>query len=270
MAETNIQWTWRWIGNRWIKGYTYNPWWGCVRVSEECVRCYAEGIAGHYGYDVWGPHQTTERRFFGDQHWSEPLVWNRQAEREGHRRSVFCASMADVFDEHPAVVPHRERLWRLIDATPWLNWLILTKRPQNILSMSPWSGPLWPDHIWVGTSVGLQKRADERIPYLLEVPAVVRFLSCEPLIGPLDLTPWLAEIQWVITGGESGAGARPLNPDWARSLRDQCQVAGVPYFFKQIGGRYHHSGGNLLDGREWRDMPPEFPARNETQEVAYV
>lgn len=259
MSETSIQWTWRQLSSgSWIKGYSWNPWWGCMRVSEECQHCYAEEIAKHYGHHVWGPAANTERRFFGEKHWSEPLTWNRKAQQSGHRASVFCASMADVYEEHPAVAPHREAFWELIEATPWLNWLILTKRPQNILSMSPWSTN-WPDNIWLGTSVGLQKRAEERLPYLLEVPAVVRFLSCEPLIGPVDLSAWISELQWVITGGESGVGARPLNLDWARALRQQCQDANVPYFFKQMGGRHHNSGGSELDGREWRGMPPEIP-----------
>lgn len=257
MAKTTIQWVSRVLPDGTvIPGYTFNSWWGCLKVSEECQKCYAEGIAAHYGHDVWGPSANTGRRLFGDKHWGEPLVWNRQAQAEGHRRSVFCASMADVYEDHPAIVEERARLWKLIDATPWLNWLLLTKRPENILAMSPWKG-IWPDNVWVGTSVGLQSRAEERIPYLLEVPAVVRFLSCEPLIGPVDLSPWISRLQWVISGGESGNDARPMNPEWARAIRNVCLGADVPYYFKQVGGRYHNSGGSLLDMREWRDMPPE-------------
>jgi protein gp37 len=241
-----------------IAGATWNPWWGCMKVSEECQRCYALDIAHHYiKEELWGPAATTERRLFGDKHWAEPLKWNRAAEREGHRRSVFCASMADVYEEHPQLDREREKLWKLIEVTPWLNWLLLTKRPRNILKMSPWGRSPWPDNVWIGTSVGLQKRAEERIPYLLEVPAVVRLLSCEPLVDPLDLSPWLKYLQWVIVGGESGIGARPMHPDWARSLRDQCLEASVPFYFKQWGGRTHAAGGRLLDGRTWDGMPPE-------------
>jgi protein gp37 len=109
---------------------------------------------------------TTPRRFFKEKHWQEPLTWNRQAEKQGHRRSVFCASMADVYEDHPAVVDERQKLWKLIEATPWLNWLLLTKRPENILLMSSWGRRTWPDNVWVGTSVGLQKHAEERIPRL--------------------------------------------------------------------------------------------------------
>jgi protein gp37 len=108
--------------------------------------------------------------------------------------------------------------------------------------------------------VGLQQRAEERLPELVKIPAVVKFLSCEPLLGPLDLTPWLQSVDWVIAGGESGNEARIMDLAWPRSLRDQCQVAQVPFFFKQIGGRYHDSGGRLLDGRTWDEMPPEVPA----------
>ena len=248
---TLIQWVNRVLADgSVVSGHTYNPWWGCLKVSEECKRCYAEGIASHYGYkSTWGPASTSTRRFFGEAHWVEPLAWNRQAERDGHRHSVFCASMADVYEDNAILIPHRERLWSLIEVTPMLNWLILTKRPENILAMSPWSAP-WPDNIWIGTSVGLQARAEERIPYLLEVPAVVRFLSCEPLIGAVDLSKWIDQLQWVIAGGESGTNARPLDLNWARTLRQQCLSAQVPYYFKQIGGRYHNSNGSLLDGRE--------------------
>lgn len=269
MATTRIEWTWRRLPDgTWIKGYTFNPWWGCMRVSEECRYCYAEGIAHHYGHQVWGPAANTPRRFFGPTHWQEPLRWNRQAQQEGHRRSVFCASMADIYEMHPDVEEERQQLWALIEATPWLNWLLLTKRPENILALSPWSQKQpWPDTVWVGTSVGLQQRAVERLPHLLSVPAVVRFVSCEPLLGPLDLTPWLRQLHWVICGGESGQHARPMNPDWARALRNQCLRENVPFFFKQWGGRYHNSGGRVLDGLTWDDLPPEHPAML-TQEVS--
>jgi protein gp37 len=268
MAVTAIQWTQRRIllphrEMLLIKGYTFNPWWGCLKVSEECAHCYALDIAHHYRKEaLWGPAATTPRRIFGEKHWQEPFTWNRQAEKQGHRRSVFCASMADVFEPHPMLDNERMKLWALIEKTPWLNWLLLTKRPEQVLKQVPWPvSSSWPDNIWVGTSVGLQQRAEERIPYLLEIPAVVRFLSCEPLLGPLDLTPWLPSLQWVISGGESGSDARPMDMAWPRSLRDQCQAAGIPYFFKQVGGRYHNSGGRLLDGQTWDEIPPEAPAK---------
>jgi protein gp37 len=254
-----------------ISGHTFNPWWGCLKVSEECTHCYALDIASQgptrYPEPLWGPAATTGRRLFGENHWAEPLKWNRQAERDGHRHSVFCASMADVYEEHPQLEPERIKLWKLIETTPMLNWLLLTKRPENIMDMSPW-GPYarpWPDNVWIGTSAGLQKRADERIPILLEIPAAVKFISAEPLLGPVDFTPWLPRLSWIIAGGESGAQYRPLNLTWARSLRDQCQQSATPFYFKQVGGRTHAAGGRLLDGREWTEMPPEVPARGEPQ-----
>ena len=267
MSGTKIQWTWRQLPDgTWIMGYTFNTVWGCLRVSEECTNCYAEGIAAHYGYKVWGPSANTERRTFGEKYWNQPLAWNRKAEKMGHRASVFCSSMADVYEDHPTVARERAKLWPLIAETPWLNWLLLTKRPENILKMSPWTG-IWPDNVWIGTSVGLQKRAEERVPLLLEVPAVVRFLSCEPLLGPVDLMPWIHRLDWIISGGESGTKARPFHLEWARSLRDQVlsarlQCYPVRHFFKQVGGRYHDSGGRILDGRTWDEIPPEVPERS--------
>jgi protein gp37 len=224
MGITTIQWTWRRLPDgTWVKGYTFNPWWGCLKISEECQHCYALDIAHHYVKEpLWGPAATTSRRLFGEQHWAQPLQWNRQAARNGHRASVFCASMADVYEAHPQLERERQKLWPLIEATPMLNWLLLTKRPQNILTMAPWGRSSWPDNLWIGTSVGLQKHAQERLTALLEVPAVVRFVSCEPLLGPLDLTLWLDGLDWIIAGGESGPHFRPLNLDWSRNLRDQC------------------------------------------------
>ena len=255
--STDIQWVNRHLSDGTvIQGHTFNIAWGCMRVSEECKNCYAEGISNHYGFKVFGPSVNTERRTFGEKHWQEPLAWNRKAQKEGHRHSVFCCSMADVYEDHPTIAQERLKLWKVISQTPWLNWLLLTKRPENILSMSPWQ-ETWPDNVWVGTSVGLQKRAEERVPILLKVPAVVRFLSCEPLLGPVDLSPWLDQLQWVISGGESGPKHRPFDLEWARLLRDQCLEHRVPYFFKQVGGKNHNSGGRLLDGRTWDEMPSE-------------
>lgn len=260
-AKTDVQWVNRvQPDGTVIPGHTFNGWWGCLKVSEECKNCYAEGIAAHYGHQVWGPAANTTRRLFGEKHWHEPIRWNLQAEKQEHRQSVFCASMADVFEDHPDVVKAREQLWMLIEQTPWLNWLLLTKRPENILAMAPWGRNPWPDNVWIGTSVGLQERAEERLPFLFQVPAVVRFVSCEPLLGPLDLRPWLHRLNWVIAGGESGIHARPMQMAWPRSLRDQCQETGTNFFFKQVGGRYHNSGGRELDGRTWDEIPPQFPA----------
>lgn len=239
--QSAIEWT----------DHTFNPWWGCTKVSQGCKFCYAETLASRYGHGVWGPG--AQRRFFGEKHWQEPLKWNRLAEQAGHPARVFCASMADVFEENETLDDERLKLWMLIETTPWLHWQLLTKRPEHVLDMVPW-GDQWPINVWIGTSVENQDVADERIPLLQAIPAAVRFLSCEPLIGPiagLDLTG----IHWLIAGGESGMSHRPADPAWFRELRDQCQVARVAFFFKQWGGRTSKSGGRILDGQSWSEFP---------------
>jgi protein gp37 len=228
MAQnSSIEWT----------DHTFNPWWGCSKVSPACNNCYAELWAKRMGHRVWGA--AAERRFFSDSHWQEPLVWDEEARILRRRKRVFCASMADVFERRAELHPHRDRLWELIEATPWLDWLLLTKRPQNISEMVPWKRN-WPTNVWLGTTVENQLYADRRLPFLLQSASVVRFLSCEPLLGALDLSGWFHKrgfrtIDWVIAGGESGAKSRPMHPDWASSLLRQCQKARVPFHFKQWG-----------------------------------
>lgn len=235
MAENSgIEWT----------HHTFNPWWGCVKISPACTHCYAATFANRYGV-AWGPK--ADRRFFGEKHWQEPLKWDRKAAQVGERHRVFCASMADVFEllpeEHPnaeQMGAERYRLWELIRATPNLDWLLLTKRPENVLGMVPgsWASEGFPRNVWVGTTVENQEQAEKRIPELLQVPAKVRFLSCEPLLGPVDLRQWITRLQWVIAGGESGPGARPSHPDWFRDIRDCCRLNGAQFHFKQWGDLY--------------------------------
>jgi protein gp37 len=267
--------------------HTFNPVWGCTKVSAGCAHCYAETLAKRYGNDVWGPG---ERRTFGDKHWAEPLKWARDARKAGERRRVFCGSMCDVFEEHPTTQAQLPQLMDLISATAEsLGWLLLTKRPERAgaylrewLAEDATRRPEW----WLGTSVEDQASADLRIPKLLATPAAFRFVSYEPALGPVDFKRiadlphgafgWFAEcpkcdwrglnsscftgdgwlvcpacrtrlgedapvrperpgIDWLICGGESGPHARPMHPSWARSARDQCVAAGVPYFFKQYG-----------------------------------
>jgi protein gp37 len=189
------------------------------------------------GHQVWG--SSANRRFFSDAHWNEPLAWNQEAAVTGQRKRVFCASMADVFERRSELNSQRTRLWNLIEQTPWLDWLLLTKRPQNIHQMVPWCAD-WPVNVWLGTTVESQPFAEKRLPFLLQNAAVVRFLSCEPLLGPLDLSAWfrksgLYPIDWVITGGESGPRSRPMHPDWVGNILRQCQRARVPFHFKQWG-----------------------------------
>lgn len=259
--------------------HTFNPWWGCIRVSPGCERCYAETFAHRMGLKVWGPAKTTQRRPASDSYWREPVKWEERARKNGQRARVFCASMADVFEDHPQVEPWRERLFELIWVTPNLDWLLLTKRPENMVRMAPveWDGG-WPANVWAGTSVEDQQRADERIPHLLRVPAAVRFLSCEPLLGPVDLHPWLEDeeneatadlmlarpfepLDWVIVGGESGPGARPMDVSWARSLVQQCRDAGAPCFVKQLGADPYNVNlvGMAMHDRKGGD-PAEWPA----------
>lgn len=259
MAENSgIEWT----------DHTFNPWEGCQKVAPECDNCYAEARDLRFtGGRHWGPK--APRRKTSPQNWKKPLKWNAQAKTfyatHGRRQRVFCASLADVFDN--AVDPAwRDDLWELIWECDQLDWLILTKRPQNMIAMLPedWGQPMQPNgwpHVWLGTSAGTQKTADQNIPHLLKTPATIRFVSAEPLLGPLDLSDvcnghyfqnyltgnrwhdgpisnferFNPGLDWVICGGESGQNARPTHPKWATSLRDQCQNAGTAFFFKQWG-----------------------------------
>ncbi|HEY3853874.1 MAG TPA: phage Gp37/Gp68 family protein [Verrucomicrobiae bacterium] len=218
--------------------HTFNPWWGCAKVSPACENCYAELWAKRMGQKLWG--KEAPRRLFGDAHWREPLAWNEEAKAFRVRHRVFCASMADVFEDREDLLKDRIRLWKLIESTPCLDWLLLTKRPENVRSMAPWNSDEWPVNVWLGTTVENQKFAEQRLPHLLQHKAAVRFLSCEPLLGPLNLTQWFHRqnhnpINWIIAGGESGPGARPMHPDWPKSLLAQCQKASVPFHFKQWG-----------------------------------
>lgn len=241
-ANTKIEWC----------DHSWNPWVGCTKISPACDHCYAEGWAKRTGQaTLW----TGDRRRTSAANWRQPEKWNREAERTGVRRKVFCASLADVFDNQ---VPDEWRadMWRVIACTPHLNWLLLTKRPQNIAKMLPlgW-GTGW-SNVWLGTTAENQEEADRRIPHLRSVPASVRFLSVEPLLAPVDLrsalAPASAPIHWVICGGESGAGARMMDPNWARSLHDQCRGAGIPFFMKQMTRKAAIPPDLMV--REWPDV----------------
>lgn len=227
--NSGIEWT----------NHTFNPWWGCTKISEACRHCYAEVWSKRTGVAIWGP--TAGRRFFGEEHWRQPLIWNKEAKVLRKRKRVFCASMADILEDRPDLEKWRIDLWNLIRDTPWLDWLLLTKRPENFTKMVPWHNT-WPENVWIGTTAENQERAKERIPVLLKFPAVVRFISCEPLLGPIDLSQWLnhreqqkPSINWVIVGGESGHKARPMHPSWVRKIRDQCLALYTPFNFKQWG-----------------------------------
>lgn len=272
--------------------HTFNGWWGCTEASEGCDHCYARVFAKYTRGMAWG--KGTPRMLTSDANWRKPLAWDRAAKAAGERHRVFCMSMADTFD---AEVPKewRERLWGLVRQTPNLDWLMLTKRPGNIRHMLPpdWGEEGWPN-VWLGASVENQVWAKPRIMPLLDVPAAVHFLSCEPLLGPLDLRDWLRSpgmpkrivkphsqpieylpvrgIDWVIAGYESGNGARLGDPDWARSLRDQVERSEAGFLFKQWGDDRNNpdpsdptrktkenpkgsKGGRTLDGRIWNEAP---------------
>lgn len=246
MGETTgISWT----------DHTFNPWWGCAKVSEGCKHCYAEAFDKRVGGAHWGPGQP--RRTFGDAHWTEPLKWDRTAERRGQAALVFCASMADVFDdEGPS--QERQRLWGLIAQTNWLDWLLLTKRPANARKYLPWTqrtAPLQPwRNVWIGTSVEDRKSGVPRISILREVQATKRFLSCEPLLedlGTLDLEG----IHWVILGGESGPHRRPLRIEWLESIVEQCRAQGVAVFVKQDAGQRPGQRGRIPDSLWLKEFP---------------
>lgn len=260
MSENSkIEWT----------DHTFNPWEGCQKVGPGCDHCYAEARNARFAGGTainWGPG--APRRRTSRANWRKPLQWNGAHDKffaeNGRRQRVFCASLADVFDN--AVDPQwRADLFKLIEQTPNLDWLLLTKRIGNVMSMVSETAqyqfdldclekPRLPENVWIGATIVNQAEADRDIPKLLAVPARVRFLSVEPMLGPINLQrlmpwadigqggasigqPWMIHsgIDWVICGGESGPDARPMHPDWACDLRDQCKEAGVAFLFKQWG-----------------------------------
>lgn len=286
--NSKIEWT----------DHTFNPWMGCTKVSEGCANCYAEELMDRrYGKVRWGKGQARERTSAAN--WRLPVRWNRDGEvcvecgapvtndgtaidcrcgRAGaigdtRRPRVFCASLADWLDDE-VPIQWLADLLMLIFETPNLDWLLLTKRPENwegrlklVLEVAGdeqaagypdtkenafwWFIEHWlneehpPENVWLGTSVENQPTADKRIPELVRIPAKVRFLSCEPLLGAVDFgfrafADWEGStcgpgIQWVICGGESGTKARAMHPEWVRGLKNQCLASGVAFFFKQWG-----------------------------------
>ncbi|CAG4914070.1 phage Gp37/Gp68 family protein [Paraburkholderia gardini] len=224
--------------------HTFNPFVGCTKVSPGCDNCYAEHLMDTRLHRVvWGSHGARVRT--SPANWRKPVQWNATHDdffaKHGRRQRVFCASLADVFDN--AIDPQwRTDLWELVASTPNLEWLLLTKRISNVSGMVPiaWlANDGWPAHVRIGATVTSQLEADRDIDRLTAL-ACPNFLSIEPLLGPVNLR--LSEraeagqrVDWIITGGESGAGARPAHPDWFRSIRDEGARAGVPFLFKQHG-----------------------------------
>lgn len=233
MKDSKIAWT----------HHTFNPWWGCVKVSEGCKHCYAETFAKRTGNNVWGVD--APRRFFGQKHWNEPLKWNSEA--GNNRARVFCGSMCDWAETHKnpdyqqKMDEERGRLAWTINHTPNLDWLLLTKRIESAEHYLGWMfGDNHPANLWIGTTCENQEQCNKRAPFLAAIDAAVKFISVEPQIGPVVLGDNLGAlnsgIDWVIVGGESGAKCRPFNIEWARSLRDECKDADIAFFMKQLGG----------------------------------
>lgn len=290
--------------------HTHNMWWGCVKVSEACRDCYALAWDKRIGGNHWGP--TARRRFFGEKHHAAPLKWNRAASKAGKRARVFCSSMADVFEQLPPGHPddammyrERARLFEIIANTPWLDWLLLTKRPENIQRMVPERWTKFPPlNVWLGTTVESQEVAAERLKHLLSIPAAVHFVSAEPLLSRLDLrafmwpTHWhwdgrfrtpedaraagaFAErkpqllvgagvpfVDWVIVGGESGPNARPFDLGWASDLQQQCIESRTAFFMKQVGDNPISEPGPLTwptTAHHGAD-PTEWPVHLQKQE----
>lgn len=239
--ETVIAWT----------DHTFNPWMGCTKVSAGCAHCYAETLTkNRMGLSLWGPGSA--RQVTSPNNWAKVRAWNKAAAKIGESQRVFCASLCDVFEDHPTANATRPRLWDLIRECRDLDWQILTKRPERIADNLPqdW-GDGW-EHVWLGTSIE-DNRVAYRADHLREVPASIRFVSYEPALGPLDHLD-LTGIQWVIYGGESGPGHRPEDKDWARNMREKCAASGAAFFHKQSAG-YRTEMGIELDGEIVRAYP---------------
>ena len=246
--------------------HSFNPWWGCTNVSPACDLCYAEDTSNRWGFKVWG--KDAPRRFFGEKHWGEPLKWNEKARKAGERRRVFCGSMCDILEEWdgtplldgkgvrewwteapPAIKTYgldpradwlhaaRELLWALIKSTPWLDWLLLSKRPQNYFKMLPRRWRENPQHnVWIMTTVESPEYL-WRLDAIAKIRAVVHGVSWEPGLAYVDFKPYAHVYNlWVIAGGESCAGCRPFDLGAARSILSDCREIGARFFMKQLGG----------------------------------
>lgn len=229
---------------------TFNMAWGCTKVSPGCVNCYADTLSHRYGFDVWGKDKP--RRTFGIKHWAEPMKWNAQAAKEKKRRRVFCSSMCDNLEDHPTIIAELAKLWPLIRATQWLDWQLLTKRPERYPQSLPVDWGTGYPNVWIGTTIESNDYV-HRADLIRAVPAVCRFISYEPALGPLtDLN--LDGINWIIYGGESGDGFRPHDLAWPREMRDRCKAEGVAFFYKQSPA-YRTEQGVYLDGKLERAYP---------------
>lgn len=248
--KTTISWT----------THTWSPWWGCTAVSPACDHCYAETFSRRLGYSekstkfpIWG--KDSPRKFFGDEHWTKPIKWDKAAAKRGDRIRSF-PSMCDVMEDRRDLDEWRAKTFDLIESTPHTDWLLLTKRPQNFRRFFPkaWIERPQPN-VWAMATVE-SPAYFWRIDALRDTPAVIRGLSMEPLLeNPVGLEKHLDGIHWIITGGESGPKYRPAEPDWFRYVRDACKEPGLALHHKQNGGLRPNSSGCLLDGAEHKEFP---------------
>ena len=222
---------------------TWNPVTGCDKVSPGCAHCYAETFAERFRGVPGHPYSQGFDLKLWEDRLELPISWRRP-------RVIFVNSMSDLFHEG---IPETyvQAVFDVMRRAHWHQFQILTKRHERLADLSP--RLLWPGNVWMGVSIE-NRRFVRRADYLRRVPAAVRFISAEPLLGPLDGLD-LTDIDWLIAGGESGFRHRPVRPEWVRQLRDQCLDQEVPFFFKQWGGRYSKAGGRILDGRQWSQMP---------------
>jgi protein gp37 len=227
-TNTGIEWT----------DKTWNPTTGCDKVSPGCLHCYAEDLTKRFPNGFPNGFNLT----LHPDRLQQPLKWKKPSK-------IFVNSMSDLFHEK-VPLDFIQEVFKVIEATPRHTYQILTKRPARLVELAP--SLQFHKNIWLGVSVENQNYV-HRVDLLRQIPVNVRFLSCEPLLGSLRLN--LENIHWVIVGGESGQKHRPMNIEWAKDIRDQCQRAKVAFFFKQVGGRTPKSGGKLLDGRVWDEMP---------------
>jgi protein gp37 len=232
-------------GIEWTEA-TWNPVTGCSKVSPGCAHCYAEVLSLRFRWSTkpWLPDHANENVVLHEDRLEQPLRWRRP-------RMIFVNSMSDLFHELVPLAFIR-RVFDVMATAEQHTFQILTKRHERMAELAPELS--WPANVWMGVSIE-NRRWAERADYLRQVPAAMRFISAEPLLGPLDGLS-LAGIDWLIAGGESGRGHRPVRAEWLRDLRDVCETAGVPFFFKQWGGARSKSGGRRLDGREHSEMPP--------------
>lgn len=244
--------------------HSFSPWWGCMPVGAECAECFATAMTKRAGRDCFG---LKPRHFFKESHWLEPPRWNRSAEKRGVREQVLCGSMCDVMETPQkcdawSMEDARNRLWKLIIECKNLDFLLLTKRPENFPLHLP---PIWREgvqgNIWLGTTAGTQTSANKNVPELIKVRAPVHFVSVEPMLEPVTLAPWFGrgQVNWVICGCEKVGNrcGRLMRPVWAELLAEECKLHGVPFFLKQMPDEDHRLVLDRpeINGRQLLQMP---------------